>query len=143
MDQGVNTMFPEAVQSSRAGSVFKQMSVESTGTASFTLFAPIGARPTSQPSTRRQRRGGPAEDCTLSHEVLTLPPEPISPRQFHSLHFVQRATCVYARKGYKTQLCAVSLLETTTIMHCTLWLRPTYIVRHRWLHASESLRSKD
>jgi len=42
VDQAVNAMLPAAMRSDRAGSLFKQMCVESTGTASFTFFAPCG-----------------------------------------------------------------------------------------------------
>ncbi len=38
----MNGMLPAAMRSNRAGSLFKQMCVESTGTASFTFFAPCG-----------------------------------------------------------------------------------------------------
>ena len=45
VDQAVNAMLPAAMRSDRAGSLFKQMCVESTGTASFTFFAPCGQAP--------------------------------------------------------------------------------------------------
>ena len=38
----MNRMLPEAIRSSRPTNFFKQLCVESTGTASFTMFAPIG-----------------------------------------------------------------------------------------------------
>ena len=38
----MNRMLPVAMRSSRATNFFKQLCVESTGTASFTMFAPIG-----------------------------------------------------------------------------------------------------
>ena len=41
VDQAVNAMLPKALQSTRPGNLFRQLCVESTGTASFTLFAPI------------------------------------------------------------------------------------------------------
>ena len=42
VDQAVNRMLPAAMRSSRPTNFFKQLCVESTGTASFTMFAPIG-----------------------------------------------------------------------------------------------------
>lgn len=42
VDQAVNSMLPQPMRSDRPGSLFKHLCVESTGTASFTLFAPIG-----------------------------------------------------------------------------------------------------
>ncbi|DBB05775.1 TPA: hypothetical protein ACH3X1_012371 [Trebouxia sp. C0004] len=45
VDQAVNGMLPAVMRSNRAGSLFKQMCVESTGTASFTFFAPCGQAP--------------------------------------------------------------------------------------------------
>jgi len=41
VDQKVNAMLPQPMQSSRAGNFFRHLCVESTGTASFTMFAPI------------------------------------------------------------------------------------------------------
>ena len=42
VDQAVNGMLPGPMRSDRPESLFKHLCVESTGTASFTFFAPIG-----------------------------------------------------------------------------------------------------
>lgn len=74
VDQGANRMFPGAVQSSRAGSVFKHMSVESTGTASFTFFAPIGCK-TNITAFHQETKKRRSWNCGTEYQVAitTLP----------------------------------------------------------------------